>query len=143
MREALRQIGRQALGMLLSGLQKTPEREIACACGGSLHYQRKRTATVISVFGRVQKRAYYAGCKCQQGKAPLDEQYGLEPGAVTRGAIRHYWRWQGLPFRMMKVPRWLETYLLFDVAENTVRSETEQMGALQAQQEEDDRTKPA
>jgi hypothetical protein len=34
-------------------------------------------------------------------------------------------------------PRWLETYLLFDVAENTVRAETEQMGEIQAQAEKE------
>ena len=82
MREALRQIGQQALGMFLSSMQTSPESEIDCPCGGKLHYQRMRTAQVISVFGRVRyERAYYAGCKCKQGKAPLDEQFGLEPGA--------------------------------------------------------------
>ncbi len=86
MREMLRQIGQQALGQLLSSLQSTPAREIPGPCGGTLHYQRMRPVTVISVFDRVQyKRAYYAGCVCQHGKAPLDEQYGLEPGAVTAG----------------------------------------------------------
>ena len=86
MRQAMREIGGQALGILLSSLQSTPPLEIACGCGGTLRYQRMRPATLVSVFGRVgYKRAYYAGCTCQQGKAPLDEQYGLEPGAVTAG----------------------------------------------------------
>jgi hypothetical protein len=64
MREALREIGQESLGLVLSSLQKTPEGEIKCKCGGKLRYQRKRTATVISVFGKVRyKRAYYAECK--------------------------------------------------------------------------------
>ena len=36
MRECLREIGQESLGMVLSGLQKTPEQEIACKCGGKL-----------------------------------------------------------------------------------------------------------
>ena len=74
MREALRQVGNRALGLFLSSMQATPEKEIACACGGTLHYQRIREALVISVFGKTMyERAYYAGCRCQEGRAPLDE----------------------------------------------------------------------
>lgn len=137
MRESLRQIGQESLGMVLSGLQKTPEREIECKCGGKLRYQRKREATVISVFGRVRyERAYYAGCKCKKGKAPLDEEYGLVPGAGTAG-LAALLAQAGIAFSYDESPRWLETFLLFDVAENTVRSETEQMGALQAKAEKE------
>jgi hypothetical protein len=86
MREALRQVGNQALGLFLSSMQATPEKEIACSCGGRLHYQRMREAMVISVFGRTfYERGYYAGCECKQGKSPVDEQFGLQPGAVTAG----------------------------------------------------------
>jgi len=62
MREALRELGQSSLGMILSGLQKTPEREIDWACGRRLYYQRKRAAMVISVFGRVR---YGAGLLCK------------------------------------------------------------------------------
>ena len=86
MREVVRQIGMQALSHFLSGMQTTPALEIPCRCGGSLHYQRIREASIISVFGKTSyTRAYYAGCACQKGQAPLDEQFGLEPGAVTAG----------------------------------------------------------
>ena len=46
MREALRQVGLQGLGKFLSAMQTTPESEIPCACGGTLHYQRMRKATI-------------------------------------------------------------------------------------------------
>lgn len=135
MREALREIGQNSLGLVLSSLQKTPERELACNCGGILRYQRKREATVISVFGKVRyTRAYYAECKCKNGKAPLDEAYGLIPGAVTAG-LAALLAQAGVVLSYDESPRWLETYLLFDVAENTVRSETEKMGVLEAQVE--------
>lgn len=44
LREVLRQIGLQALGLFLSSMPSTPASEIACACGGTLRYQRKREA---------------------------------------------------------------------------------------------------
>jgi len=136
MREALRQIGLQALGQFLSAMQTTPDREIACACGGVLHYQRMREELIISVFGKTSyRRAYYAGCSCQQGKSPLDEQFGLEPGGVTAG-LAQLLALAGIEFSYDQSPKWLQAYLLFEVSENTVRSETERMGALQEKQEE-------
>jgi hypothetical protein len=89
MREALRQVGNQALGLFLSSMQTTPEKEIACTCGGTLHYQRMREAMVISVFGKtLYVRGYYAGCHCKQGKAPLDEQFGFETWGGN-GGVSH------------------------------------------------------
>jgi hypothetical protein len=135
MREALRQIGSQAVSLFLSSMQATPASEIACPCGGTLQYQRMRPATVISVFGKVTyERAYYAGCSCGRGKAPLDGQFGLEPGAVTAG-LAALLALAGIAFSYDESPKWLQAYLLFDVSENTVRSETEQMGALQEKRE--------
>ncbi len=86
LRDVLRQVGAEALGQWLSSAQHTPEAERACACGGKLHYQRLRPATVLSVFGRVTyTRAYYAGCVCGEGSAPVDDCYGLHPGQVSAG----------------------------------------------------------
>src|SRR3990172_2231949 len=135
MREALRRIGQQALGMFLSSMQATPASEIECACGGKLHYQRMRTAQVISVFSGVSyERAYYVGCQCKRGKAPLDEQFGLEPGAVTAG-LAALLALAGIEYSYDQSPKWLQAFLLFDIAANTVRSETEKMGELQRMQE--------
>jgi len=136
MREAMRQVGNQALGLFLSSMQTTPEKEITCSCGGTLHYQRMREAMVISVFGRTfYVRGYYAGCECKQGKAPLDEQFGVTPGAVTPG-LATLLALAGIEFSYDKSPQWLQAYLLFDISENTVRSETERMGELQEKREE-------
>jgi hypothetical protein len=136
LREALRQIGLRALGQFLSAMQTTPVLEIPCACGGILHYQRMREALIISVFGKTSYlRAYYAGCTCQKGKAPLDEQFGIEPGAVTAG-LAQLLALAGIEFSYDQSPQWLQAYLLFDVSANTVRSETERMGVLQEKQEE-------
>ena len=137
MREMLRQIGKQMLGKFLSSMQATPAKEIECQCGGRLIYQRMRPAMVISVFGRVEyERAYYAGCQCKEGLAPLDKQFGLDPGAVTAG-LAELVAMTGVGHAYDDSPKWLDAYLLFSVAENTVRSETEMMGALEGEIEEE------
>ena len=135
MRMMLKEIGAQALGLFLSSMQTTPLSEIACPCGGTLEYQRMRSAKVISVFGKVEyERVYFAGCRCKQGKAPLDEKFGLKPGAVTAG-LASLLALAGVGFSYDQSPKWLKNYLLFDISENTVRSETERMGELQDQYE--------
>ena len=135
-REVFRQIGMKALGLYLSGLQKTPESEIRCSCGGRLHYQRMRGAKLISVFGKVSyERAYYAGCQCQKGKAPLDEKYGLEPGAFTAG-LAQLMALSGIAFSFEESEKWLSEFLLFEISENSVRSETEGLGLIQKQADE-------
>jgi len=135
LREVLRQIGNQALSNFLSSQQTTPVAELKCGCGGLLHFQRQREATVISVFGKtIYTRPYYAGCACQRGKAPLDEEFGLEPGAVTAG-LAVLLALAGIGHSYDQSPRWLQSFLLFSVSENTVRSETEYLGQLQAEQE--------
>ena len=86
MRKMLREVGAQALSQFLSSGNGTPVAELACACGGTLHYQRTRAAVITTVFGKIgYARAYYAGCVCGVGKAPVDEAYGLEPGAISSG----------------------------------------------------------
>ena len=135
LRELLRQIGAQALRLFLSSALGTPAVELPCACGGTLHYQRRRSATLTTVFGKITyERAYYAGCACGQGKAPVDEQYGLEPGAVSSG-LAALLGLAGIEFGFDESRAWLQAFLLFDVSENTVRSETQTLGALHAERE--------
>jgi hypothetical protein len=135
-REILRQIGQKALGLYLNGLQKTPESEIPCSCGGQLHYQRLREAKLISVFGKVSyRRAYYAGCQCQKGKAPLDEKYGLEPGSFTAG-LAQLMALAGIAFSFEESEKWLSEFLLFEISENSIRTETEGLGLIQKQADE-------
>ncbi|HEY5729727.1 MAG TPA: hypothetical protein VIS72_06715, partial [Anaerolineales bacterium] len=86
LRETLQAVGQSALKQFLENGEDEPETEIKCSCGGQLQYQRRRAATIWSVFGKVvYKRAYYAGCNCQKGQAPVDSRYGIEAGKVTAG----------------------------------------------------------
>jgi hypothetical protein len=135
-REAVRQIGAEAIGMFLSGLQETPESEIACACGGKQHYQRMRPAITTTVFGKVEyTRAYYAGCSCGKGLAPLDQTYGLEAGGISSG-LAQLMALAGIAFSFEESEKWLKEFLLFEVSENSIRSETQKMGRLQQKSEE-------
>lgn len=136
LRQFLRQVGLQSLSQFLSTGTGTPVAEIACPCGGRLRYQRGREASITSVFGRLRyERAYYAGCRCGKGRAPVDEAYGLEPGAVTSG-LAALLGLGGIEFGFEESCRWMEPFLLFRVSENTVRAETQTLGQLQAAQEE-------
>jgi len=136
MRELLRQMGAQALSLFLSSGTGTPVAEWPCACGGPLHYQRQREATVTSVFGRITyERAYYAGCQCGKGYAPVDGQYGLVPGAVTAG-LAALLGLGGIELSFGESRDWLKAFLLFEVAENTIRSETQAMGAVQEERQD-------
>lgn len=136
LREMLRQLGAQVLSQFLSTALGTPNAELPCACGGVLHYQRMREATVTSVFGKLTyKRAYYAGCTCGHGYAPLDAQYGLEPGAMTSG-LAQLLALAGVELAFDESRAWLKRFLLFEVSENTVRAETQLFGELQQAREQ-------
>ena len=135
-REILRQIGAEAVGIFLSGLQPTPASEIACECGGQLHYQRMRPAVTTTVFGKVAYcRAYYAGCSCGKGLAPLDKTYGVEAGGISSG-LAQLMALAGIAFSFEESEKWLKEFLLFEVSENSIRSETQKMGRLQQESEE-------
>jgi len=137
MREGLRVIGQQTLQGFLEAADGKVEAGIKCACGGTLKYQRRRETTIWSVFGKVKyQRAYYAGCPCGKGCAPVDRRYGIEPGKVTAG-LAHLVALSGIAKAFEEGRKWLKEYLLFDISENTVRAETQKMGELQ--QQADDR----
>lgn len=133
LRENLLATGQSALKQFLENADGEQEAEIECACGGKLKYQRRRAATIWSMFGKVvYKRAYYAGCTCQNGCAPVDRRYGIEAGKVTAG-LAHLIAFSGIKELFDEGRKWLKEYLLFEVSENTVRSETQKMGELQRQ----------
>ena len=133
MRERLLEVGRSALKYFLENADEKAETEIECACGGKLKYQRRRDATIWSVFDKVvYKRAYYAGCTCGKGLAPVDQRYGIEPGKVTSG-LAHLIALIGVNHAFDEGRKCLKEFLLFEVSENTVRAETQKMGELQRQ----------
>lgn len=104
---------------------------MACQCGGTLYYRRMRSAVITTVFGKVEyKRAYYAGCACGEGIAPLDVKYGLQAGAISAG-LAELMALTGIAFSFEESEKWLKEFLLFEVSENSIRSETQKLGLLQ------------
>ena len=90
---------------------------------------------MITVFGKVEySRAYYAGCVCGKGVAPLDRRYGLEAGAISSG-LAQLMALAGIAFSFEESSKWLKEFLLFEVSENSIRAETQRMGRLQQQEE--------
>lgn len=136
-RKQLHELGRQAFGIVLSQSDGVGEREMPCECGGTLKYQRRRPAQVISLFGRVvYQRSYYAGCACGNGKAPLDERLGLQPNQVTSG-LASLLGMAGIELAFDYASDWLSPFLLFEVSENTIRKETQGYGKLQIKREDE------
>lgn len=136
-RESLRAIGQSALKCVLETAEGEVEAEIECGCGGQLKYQRRRAATIWSVFGKVTyTRAYYAGCGCGEGCAIIDQRYGIEPGKVTAG-LAHLLALSGIDKAFEKGQEWMQAFLLFEVSENTIRAETQKIGELQRQADDD------
>jgi len=135
LRHQLQELGRQTFGLVLSQADKVPEWELACACGGTLKYQRRREAQVLSLFGRVKyQRSYYAGCACGQGRAPLDDRLGLRPNQVTSG-LASLLGLAGIEMAFDYARGWLQPFLLFEVSENTIRKETQGYGQYQLERE--------
>ncbi len=52
-RESLREVGRSAMKCYLENADREVEAKIECKCGGKLEYQRRRTATIWLVFGKM------------------------------------------------------------------------------------------
>jgi hypothetical protein len=137
LRKLLQTVGQTSLKMLLEQAGQPQAKEMTCECGGVLHYRQQRAATVITVCGRVTyERAYYSGCKCGKGCAPLDERLHLQPGAVTPG-LANLLALSGIQFSHERSRAWLQEFLLFDVSANTIRKETERMGKLQEELEQE------
>jgi hypothetical protein len=136
-RESLREVGQRAVKYYLEKADWEAETEIECKCGGMLKYQRRRSATIWTVFGKMSyERAYYAGCVCGKGCAILDERYGIEPGKVTSG-LAQLLALSGIDKSFEEGQEWLKAFLLFEVSENTIRSETQVLGELQRKMEEE------
>ncbi len=61
--------------------------------------------------------------------APLDKTYGLEAGAISSG-LAQLMALAGIAFSFEESEKWLKEFLLFEVSENSIRSETQKMGGL-------------
>jgi len=135
-RQGLMELGRQVMARSLSQAEEEMERELPCQCGGTLYYQRRREAKIESLFGwTCYKRSYYAECQCGKGKAPMDDEFGLEPGEITPGLGKLLaLAGSGLAFGESR--GWIKEFLVLELSENSIRKETQGFGQFQADCEE-------
>lgn len=96
----------------------------------------RRSAQVTSVFGEVNYvRGYYHCETCQQRWHALDEEVGLKPGQATP-KLGELLAFAGVLVPFEKAQEVIGRYLMLHISANTIRSETQAMGAKQQVQEE-------
>lgn len=136
LRQSLHQIGRTALGEMLSVAdeQKHGVHE-RCACGGKLKRTERRAAKLLSVFGWIDyRRGYYRCSYCGRRTALLDENQGLKPGEASQGMAK-LMALAGISVSFSEASKQLKEYLLVSVSANTIRKETLAAGERQAELE--------
>jgi len=125
----MQDVGGELLRLCLEALDEPyPPKEVPCPCGGQAPYRFRRSARLLSVFGRISyRRAYYSCPQCHRGFCPLDQKLELQPGEVSVAL--------GSLLALLGVQTAFEEVLLVRVSENTVRKETQSYGQLQMQEE--------
>ena len=121
---------------LLSGLvalaaPTRPAPDIACPCGQTARYQRRRPATVTTLLGTITiARAYYQCPGCRQGQAPLDTQLQVAAGGLSAGLTELLALLGATQDSFAQATAVLERLCLVDVCPNSSRAATEDLGAV-------------
>jgi hypothetical protein len=138
MREALREIGQESVGQMLSAKdQQTCDVQSECSCGEQARRISRREAQILSVFGWIKyRRSYYACEHCQRRWYALDEDEKLRAGRVSC-AMNRLLGIAGVTVSFEEAQRQIQEYLLVDVSINTIRAETQRIGAMQSQREKE------
>lgn len=136
MREMLYAVGRESLGQMLSKEDEIEQGvKHPCACQGEARRVSSRTAKLLSVFGWIEyRRSYYHCGQCEERCVPLDEKHGLRPGQASQ-TMAKLLALAGVTVSFEEARQQIAEYLLVDVSVNTIRKETQTMGAKQRQRE--------
>lgn len=136
MREALQVIGQESVGQMLSMKdQQSHGVNCECSCGEQARRISRRQAQILSVFGWIRyRRSYYACEHCRRHWYALDEQENLRAGRASSGMNRLLGI-AGVTVSFEEAQRHIREYLLVEVSINTIRSETQRIGAMQSQRE--------
>jgi hypothetical protein len=138
LREALQSIGQGSLGRMLSMKdQQSYGVRHECSCGEQARRISCREAKILSVFGWTEyRRSYYACVHCDRRWYALDEDEKLRAGRVSCGMNRLLGI-AGVTVSFEEAQRQVREYLLVDVSINTIRAETQRIGAMQTQREKE------
>jgi hypothetical protein len=136
MREALQEIGQESVGQMLSVKdEQSCGVNHECSCGDQARRISRREAQILSVFGWIRyRRSYYACEHCKRRWYALDEQEGLRAGRASCG-MKRLLGLAGITVAFEEAQRHIREYLLVEVSINTIRSETQRIGAMQSQRE--------
>ena len=127
----LHELGSALLAGLLNVASSRAAPSVVCPCGAQARYRRMREATVTTLLGDLTyTRATYNCASCHQGHAPLDQQRQVAAGSLSIGL-------QELLALLGATQTWfadaaavLERLCLVRVCPNTVRSASEEVGAI-------------
>lgn len=135
---ALKDLG----GALLVGLAQhlvpaDPPRTHPCPCGASAAFQRLRPATCRTVLGALTvTRPYYLCPTCHRGCAPFDQHLGWCAGRRSAGLDELLALLGATQDSFAEAASVLRRLTFVEVAPNTVRAATEQLGAVLAAHEQ-------
>jgi len=121
---------------LLAGLAQllvpdVPPPTAVCSCGQVVPYQRLRPATIKTILGPIRlTRPYYACATCQHGVVPLDQQLELCAGGISAGLAELLALLGATQDSFAVAATVLERLTLVTVCPNSVRTATEQLGAV-------------
>lgn len=136
MRKTLQEVGKTSIGQMLTLKDEEAHGVVLrCTCGWQGKRVSRRAAKLLSVFGWLSyRRSYYQCAACGQRWHPLDEHEGLRPGRATPGMVRLLGI-AGVTVSFEEACHQIGEYLLVEVSVNTLRTETQRLGELQAQRE--------
>ena len=137
LRNLLQEVGRESYGDLLTMMDKQRYGvDISCPNGEQGKRVSRRSAQALSVFGWVTYRRSYYQCRQGQHWTPLDEAEGLRPGQATP-LMSRLLGLIGITVSFEESQRYTEELLQVPVSANTIRSETQRLGAQQQKREAD------
>lgn len=136
LRNHLQEIGRSSYGEMLSLLDQHQHGvEADCECGKTSKRVSQREVRVLSVFGWSSYRRSYYQCDCGRRRYALDEEQGLRAGQAT-DVMSGLLGLAGITVSFEEASRQIQQYLQVEVSANTIRQETQRIGARQARKEQ-------
>lgn len=132
----LRELGQVFLTGLLGLYTPTyPELSVPCSCGQTAYYQRRRSATVLTLLGPVTlNRPYYLCPSCHHGTVPLDQELGLCAGSISVG-LANALALVGVQLPYEEAAQLVQQLTGVSVCANTVREATEGLGRVVVEKE--------
>lgn len=127
----LHDLGTALLAGLVALVPHPPARTVLCPCGAQATFRRMRPATVTTLLGHLTyTRATYSCASCQQGHAPLDQHLQVAAGSLSMGLQELLALLGATQNSFSEAAAVLERLCLVQVCANTVRSATEELGAV-------------